>query len=152
MKATAVIRKGTASPSEYTASRPPPSATESCVAASPRIDASAGPTHGVHAIANAAPATSGPPLPARCASASMCHSRFSIGTNSASRNSTPIAMIATPATFSSVWRLSDSALPMPVAVIPSRMKIALNVRMKRPERVNDAAQLLAARRAQLVRA
>ena len=38
---------------------------------------SVGPTHGVQAIAKAAPATIGPPLPARSSSASTCHSRFS---------------------------------------------------------------------------
>jgi hypothetical protein len=47
-------------------------------------------------------------------------------------------MIATPATFSSVCRLSDSVLPIPVALIPSRMKIALNVRTNRPARTRTA--------------
>ena len=66
----------------------------------------------------------------------MRHSRFSFGTNSASRNSTPIAMIATPATFSSVERESASVSPTPVAVMPSSTKIAVKVRMNRLARTS----------------
>ena len=62
--------------------------------------------HGVQAIAKAAPATIGPPLPARASRASTCHSRLSRVTNEAATNSTPIAMITTPAIFSSVSRWS----------------------------------------------
>ena len=60
--------------------------------------------------------------------------RGSASARTARAGKTPIAMIAIPATFSSVWRLSDSVLPIPVAVMPSRMKIALKVRMNRPDR------------------
>ena len=67
---------------------------------------SVGPTHGVHATANAAPAISGPPEPARDISASGRHSRLSFGTNGVTRNSTPSAMITAPATLSSVPRPS----------------------------------------------
>ena len=63
---------------------------------------------------------------------STCHSRFSIGTNNAITNSTPIAMIAMPATFSSVERFSVSVWPRPVAVMPSTMKIALKLSTKSP--------------------
>ena len=55
--------------------------------------------HGVQAIAKAAPATTGPPLPARSISASTRHSRFSLGTKSAAMKRTPIAMIRAAATF-----------------------------------------------------
>ena len=54
---------------------------------------SVGPTHGVHANANAAPATSGPPEPARWISTSGRHSRFSRGTNGVITNSRPSAMM-----------------------------------------------------------
>ena len=56
---------------------------------------------GVHAIANAAPATSGPPRPARRSSVSECHSRLSTRTNGVARNTTPIAMISAPPICSS---------------------------------------------------
>ena len=42
---------------------------------------------GVHAIANAAPATSGPPRPARRSSDSECHSRLNMPTNGVARKS-----------------------------------------------------------------
>ena len=58
-----------------------------------RIAPSVGPTHGVQATANAAPATSGPPEPAREISASGRHSRLSRGTNGVITNNTPSAMI-----------------------------------------------------------
>ena len=58
-----------------------------------RIEPSVGPTHGVQATANAAPATSGPPEPARDISASGRHSRLSFGTNGVSTKNTPSAMI-----------------------------------------------------------
>ena len=48
---------------------------------------------GVQAIAKAAPATIGPPLPARSSRASTCHSRFSRVMNSEATKSTPMAMI-----------------------------------------------------------
>ena len=79
--------------------------------------------HGVQAIANAIPATSGPPLPARAISASTCHSRFRRATNRLATNRTPMAMITAPAIFSSVSRWSWSVCPSPVAVSPSRMKM-----------------------------
>ena len=52
--------------------------------------------HGVQAIANAIPATSGPPLPARSISASTCHSRFRRATNRLATKRTPMAMISDP--------------------------------------------------------
>ena len=62
--------------------------------------------HGVQAIAKAAPATIGPPLPARSSSASTCHSRFSRVMNSEPTKSTPIAMISAAETLVSVCLLS----------------------------------------------
>ena len=94
------------------------------------VEPSVGPTHGVQATANAAPATSGPPLPARLISASGRHSRFSLGTNGVRRKSTPSAMITAPATLSSVPRESCSAEPSPVAVMPRATKTTVNARQK----------------------
>ena len=45
---------------------------------------------GVQAIAKAAPATIGPPLPARASSASTCHSRFSRVMKSEATKRTPM--------------------------------------------------------------
>ena len=56
---------------------PRPRPADSVSAAALRIAARVGPTQGVQAIAKAAPATSGPPLPARSISASTRHSRLS---------------------------------------------------------------------------
>ena len=95
-----------------------------------RIAPSVGPTHGVQATANAAPATSGPPEPARDMSASGCHSLLSLGTNGVSTKNTPSAMIIAPATLSSVPRESLSVDPMPVAVMPSATNTAVNDRQK----------------------
>jgi hypothetical protein len=61
-----------------------------------------GPTHGVQAIANARPATIGPPVPAFATSASGRHSRFSFGMNSVATKKTPSATITQPATRLSV--------------------------------------------------
>ena len=91
---------------------------------------SVGPMHGVQANANAAPAMSGPPDPARLISASGRHSRLSLGTNGVSRNSTPSAMMTAPATLSSVPRESWSAEPSPVAVMPSATNTTVNDRQK----------------------
>ncbi len=102
--------------------------TVSWVAATLRIAPSVGPTHGVQATANAAPAMIGPPEPARLISASGRHSRFSRGTNGVSRKKTPSAMMTTPATLSSVPRSFCSVEPRPVAVIPSATKTAVNER------------------------
>ena len=71
-----------------------------------RIAPRVGPMHGVQAIANAIPAIIGPPLPARAMRASTCHSTLSRATNRLATNRTPIAMITTPAIFSSVSRCS----------------------------------------------
>ena len=79
---------------------------------------------GVQAIAKAAPATIGPPLPARSSRASTCHSRLSRVMKSEATKSTPMAMISAPEIFvsSSLW--SCRIEPRPVAVRPRRMKIA----------------------------
>ena len=79
--------------------------------------------HGVQAIAKAAPATTGPPRPARCISAPTWNSRFRRVTNGAATKKTPIATISTAETFSSVSRWSLSVAPTAVAPSPSRMKI-----------------------------
>ena len=89
---------------------------------------SVGPTHGVQATANAAPATSGPPEPARPISASGRHSRFSRGTNGVITNNRPSATMIDPATRSSVSRWSWSVEPRPVAVMPSATKTTVNER------------------------
>ncbi len=102
----------------------------SCTEAAVRIVPSVGPTQGVHANANAAPAISGPPDPARDISASGRHSRLSLGTNGVSTKSTPSRMITTPATLSSVPRQSCSVEPRPVAVIPSATNTTVNERQK----------------------
>ena len=87
--------------------------------------------HGAQAIENAAPATIGPPVPARAISASTRHSRFSRATNIEAMNSTPITIISAPAIFSSVRWLSRSVSPIAVAVRPRRMKMTENEAMKR---------------------
>lgn len=79
---------------------------------------------GVQAKANAAPATSGPPLPARCMSASTCHSLFSRVTKKEATKRTPIAMIKAAAILSSASRWSLSSDPILVAPMPSRMNTA----------------------------
>ena len=84
-----------------------------------RIEPSVGPMHGVQATANAAPAISGPPLPARCMSASTRHSRLSRRMNGVSTKKAPSTMIMTPAICSSMPRWSLSVEPTPVALIPS---------------------------------
>jgi hypothetical protein len=109
---------------------PPPWPTEFERAAALRIADSVGPTQGVQAIANAAPATNGPPVPARAISRSGRQSRLSRGTNGVSRKKTPSAMIVSPAIRLSVSRWSASDLPMPVAVMPSATKITVNDRQK----------------------
>ncbi len=68
--------------------RPSPTAT-----AAERIAPRVGPMQGVQAIAKAAPATIGPPLPARSIRASTCHSRLSRVMKSEATKRTPIAMI-----------------------------------------------------------
>ena len=88
---------------------------------------------GVHAIANAAPATTGPPRPARRSSDSECHSRLNARTNGVARKITPSAMMTTPPICSSVCLWVSSADPRAVALKPSRMKIeeklAMNSRL-----------------------
>ena len=84
---------------------------------------------GVHAIAKAAPATSGPPRPARRSSDSECHSRLSMPTNGVARNTTPIRMISTPPICSSACLWVLSVEPMTVAERPSRMKISEKLAM-----------------------
>ena len=105
---------------------------------------SVGPTHGVQANANAAPAISGPPDPARDISTSGRHSRLSLGTNGVSTNSTPSAMMITPAILSSVPRPSCSVEPSPVAVIPSATKTTVKDRQKTNAGHQDAAEPLLA--------
>ena len=95
-----------------------------------RIAPSVGPTHGVHANANAAPAISGPPEPAREISASGRHSRFRRGTSGVITNSRPSAMMTTPAILSSVPRESWSVEPRLVAVMPSATKTTVKDRQK----------------------
>src|SRR3954468_15802757 len=107
-----------------------PLQTVSWVAAAERIEPSVGPTHGVQATANAAPATSGPPEPARVISASGRHSRLSLGTNGVSTKKTPSGMITAPATLSSVLRELLSVEPRLVAVIPSATNTTVNERQK----------------------
>ena len=85
--------------------------------------------HGVHAIANAAPATIGPPLPARSSRASTRHSLFSLTTKSWATKSTPMAMIRTPAILSSVSWFCRSVCVSPTAVRPRRMKITEKLAM-----------------------
>ena len=65
-----------------------PSLRSSCVEAAARIAPSVGPMQGVQANAKAAPAMSGPPVPAREISASGRHSRLSLGTNGVTRHTT----------------------------------------------------------------
>ena len=91
-----------------------------------------GPVHGVHAIANAAPATIGPPRPARCISASTCHSREKRGTNGASTNSTPIAMMMPPHTFNAAGPVSaprNACCPSRPRVMKIAEKVATNIRL-----------------------
>ena len=110
------------------------------VEAAARIEASVGPTHGVHATAKARPAMIGPPVPARRMSASGRHSWFRRGTNGVSRKKTPIAMMRMPATLSSVSLESRSVEPRPVAVMPSATNMMVNDRQKTmagPEHVRE---------------
>ena len=86
--------------------------------------------HGVHATANAAPATSGPPLPARLISASGRHSLLSIGMNGVSTKKTPSRTIIAPAILSSVPLELCSVDPIPVAVMPSATNTTVNDRQK----------------------
>src|SRR3954449_305189 len=108
----------------------PPWPTVSWVDAAVRMEPRVGPTQGVQATAKAAPATSGPPEPAREISASGRHSLFSAGTSGVSRKKTPSATMIAPATLSSVPRESCSVDPSPVAVIPSATKTTVNDRQK----------------------
>src|SRR3954464_3479336 len=85
---------------------------------------SVGPMHGVHATAKAAPATTGPPLPARCMRPPTWNSRFSRSTNGVSRKKSPSAVMTTAETFSSRARCSFSDAPSAVAESPSTTKIA----------------------------
>src|SRR3954467_11405437 len=107
-----------------------PLPTVSWVAAAERIEPSVGPTHGVQATANAAPATSGPPEPGGVVGAPGRHSGLSLGTNGVSRKNRPSAMITAPATLSSVSRESLSVEPSPVAVIPSATNTTVKDRQK----------------------
>ena len=86
---------------------------------------------GVQAIENAAPATIGPPLPARSISASTRHSRLRRSTNIAAMKSTPITIRSTAPMSVRVSWFSRSELPICVAARPSRMKIVENEAMKR---------------------
>ncbi len=79
---------------------------------------------GLQAIAKAMPATIGPPLPARESSACTCHSLFSLVMKSEPTKRAPIAMISQPEIFVSSGLFSERNEPRPVAVRPSRMKIA----------------------------
>src|SRR3954447_16443481 len=108
----------------------PPLPTVSCVAAALRIEPSVGPMHGVQATANAAPATSGPPEPARLISESGRHSLLRIGMNGVSRKKTPSSTITAPAILSSVPLELYSEEPSPVAVMPSATNTTVNDRQK----------------------
>jgi hypothetical protein len=79
---------------------------------------------GVQAIAKAAPATTGPPLPARASRASTCHSWFSRVMKRVETKKTPMSTISAPEILVSSSLLSCRTEPSPVAVRPSRMKIA----------------------------
>ncbi len=98
--------------------------------AAARMDASVGPTHGVQATANARPAITGPPAPAREISASGRHSRLRRGTKGVSRKKTPIATMTIPAARSSVCLESRSVEPIEVAVMPSATNMIVNDRQK----------------------
>src|ERR1700759_4318248 len=115
--------KGIARPAYDTASRKAPRPQEPVSAAAERIAPRVGPMHGVQAVAKAAPATIGPPLPARESSASTCHSLFSRVMKSEATKRTPIAMISQPETWVSSGLFEERKEPSPVAVSPSRMKI-----------------------------
>src|SRR3954469_13625727 len=86
--------------------------------------------HGVQATAKAAPATSGPPDPARLISESGCHSLLRMGTNGLATKTAPIVMISAPEILSSatLWSLSVWASPAPVQ--PRATKITVNERQK----------------------
>ena len=79
---------------------------------------------GVQAIAKAAPATIGPPLPARSISASTCHSRLRRATKSEATKRTPMAMISAAEIFSAARGGPGGWSRAPVAVSPRTMKIA----------------------------
>ena len=111
-KARAVRRNGIASPAEYTASRNAPRPGDPEFAAEVRIAPSVGPTHGVQATAKAAPATIGPPVPARSISASTRHSLLSFVMNRAAMKKTPIAMIRAAEILFRSSRFSFSVLPI----------------------------------------
>src|SRR3954452_13888729 len=98
--------------------------------AAARIDASVGPTHGVQATANARPAITGPPAPAREISASGRHSRLSFGTNGVSRKKMLIERITMAAARSSVCLESRRVEPRQVAIMPSAMNMIVNDRQK----------------------
>src|SRR5947209_7530361 len=85
--------------------------------------------HGVQAIAKAAPATSGPPRPARRTSDPQRHSQLSMRTNGVARNSTPIATISAPPTCARTCLCAFRVEPMTVALRPSRMKMAEKLAM-----------------------
>jgi hypothetical protein len=89
-----------------------------------------GPTQGVKATANAAPATRGPPDPARRIRASARHSLLSTGTNGVRTKNRPRATISAPATSSSVSRWWARVEPIPVAVMPSATNMTVNDRQK----------------------
>jgi hypothetical protein len=95
-----------------------------------RIAPRVGPTHGVQANAKAAPASRGPPEPARAISASGRHSRFSRGTKGVTTKSTPSPTITAPAILSRVPRESCSVAPRLVAVIPRATNTTVNDRQK----------------------
>ena len=96
------------------------------------IAPSVGPVHGVHASANAAPVSTGPPRPARLISRPTCHSRESWGTNGASTNSTPIAMITAPETLSAAGPVSapcSACCPSSPSAMKITEKLATNARL-----------------------
>src|SRR6201996_3663041 len=96
MREKASAGKGIPSPAGETASSRAPRAAEPEAAATERIAPRVGPMQGLQAIAKAAPAPIGPPLPARERSACTCHSLFSLVMKSEPTKRAPIAMISQP--------------------------------------------------------
>ena len=86
---------------------------------------------GVHAIANAAPARSGPPRPAKRVNDAECHWKLRASTKGVARKATPIKTIKTPPAVRRVSMLSVSREPIWVAVRPSRMKIVEKLAMNK---------------------
>ena len=85
---------------------------------------------GSQATANARPATTGPPVCARCMSFSGRHCWFRSGTKSMAMKSTPMVISTIPEIWRRSARCSWSVWPRPVAVIPRATNIAVKERQK----------------------